>query len=187
MIPPEVLKEVYEVFENQPNSWSHWSTHNILSSLSSPYCEDVSILFASSLIITKPECEDFGQYFLWCSVPALRLCSVCLHRPRYKFIRVRDALATYGLKRRDVASLPKLKSMHIINYRLTYYMQVLRAILQSGTVVVCRNMFIPTSEQDELPDIPILTSNDFYKHLTFGTIKIKYEPQSLSLSLDCLP
>jgi hypothetical protein len=130
MVPPEVLKEVYAHFVSQPNSWSRWSTHNILSSLSSPYCEDVTILFSSLLIITKPECEDFGQYFLWCSVPALRLCPACLFRPRYKFIRIRDVLATYGLKRRDVASLPKLKSTRLINCRLTYYMQVLRAILQ---------------------------------------------------------
>ena len=61
----------------------------------------------------KPGCEHFAQYFLWCSVPALRLCSVCLDLPRYKFIRVRDALFTYGLKRGDVASLPKLKSTHL--------------------------------------------------------------------------
>ena len=140
MIPPEVLKDVYRIFIDQRNSWSRWSTHNILSSLSSPYCENVSILFTSSLIITKPKCEDFGQYFLWCSVPALRLCSVCLHLPRYKFIRVRDALTTYGLKRGNIASLPRLKSTHIINYRLTYYMQVLRAIFKpehQSLVTIC--------------------------------------------------
>jgi hypothetical protein len=45
-------------------------------------------------------------------------------------------------------------------------------------------MFIPTPGQDELlPDIPILTFDAFYKTLTFGTIKIMYEAQSLSLSL----
>jgi len=44
LIPPEVLKDAYEDFVTQPKAWSHWSTHNILSTLSSPYCQDVSIL-----------------------------------------------------------------------------------------------------------------------------------------------
>ena len=67
--------------------------------------------FVQSLIMEKPNCRDFGEYFLWCSVPALRLCEFCLDRPQYKFIRVRDALATYGLKRNEILSLPKLKCM----------------------------------------------------------------------------
>jgi hypothetical protein len=44
LIPPEVLKDTYEDFVQHPRSWSHWSTHNILLALSSPYCEEVSIL-----------------------------------------------------------------------------------------------------------------------------------------------
>jgi len=43
-------------------------------------------------------------------------------------------------------------------------------------------MFIPTPGKDELLDIPILNFDEFYSTLTFGTTKIMYEPQSLSLS-----
>ena len=182
VIPPEVLKGVYEVFENQPNSWSHWSTHNILSSLSSPYCEHVSILFASWLIITQPNCENFGQHFLWCSVPALRLCAVCVQLPRYKFIRVRDALATYGLKRGAVASLPKLKSTHIINYRLTYYMQVLRAIFQAehqSFVTICSSQ-LPNRTNYLIFQFSLLIISIVITHLARN--KSSMNPQCLSFN-----
>ena len=43
-------------------------------------------------------------------------------------------------------------------------------------------MFIPTSEPDELPDIPILTSNNQYTDLVFGMIKIKYELKCLAFN-----
>jgi hypothetical protein len=48
-------------------------------------------------------------------------------------------------------------------------------------------MFITTSRQDELPDIPILTFNEFYDTFQFGTIGIKYEPHSLLLNTIAYP
>ena len=46
------------------------------------------------------------MYFIWCSAPILKLFEICRRLPRYRFIRLRDGLAHYGLRATDVKSLP---------------------------------------------------------------------------------
>lgn len=130
--------------------------------------------------MTKPKCGDFGQYFLWCSVPALRLCESCLELPRYRFIRLRDAIAQYGLKRNDIASLPKLKCTYTHELPFTVvnlsYTGPNRSNFSTRPSIILHHMFIPASKQDEIPDIPIVTSNDRYVAFTLGTRRILYDP-----------
>ena len=46
------------------------------------------------------------MYFIWCSAPILKLCEICKELPRYRFIKLGDGLAHYGLRATDVKSLP---------------------------------------------------------------------------------
>lgn len=113
----------------------------------------------------------------------MRLCAVCVQLPRYKFIRVRDALTTYGLKRGAVASLPKLKSTHIINYQLTYCMQVLRAIFQAehqSCVTICSSE-LPNRMNYLIFQFSLLIISIAITHLARN--KSSMNPQCLSFSL----
>jgi hypothetical protein len=58
------------------------------------------------------QCGDFGVEFMWSSVPAMKICAFCMELPRYQFIRVRDAIAEYKLKKKDLDRTPKLKCMN---------------------------------------------------------------------------
>lgn len=109
-----------------PQTWHHWTTHDILNTFTNPHCNNVPplipIRFSLLLtLLTTMQCDHYGYIFLWCCVPTMKLCQRCISLPKYRFVTLKDALAQYGYKKYEVTSLPTLRSITLLD---PYWRQV---------------------------------------------------------------
>lgn len=165
------------------NAWHHWTTADILATYTSPFCQHVSYVSESEL---TSQCGDYGYSFIWCSVPAIKLCGSCLSLPQFRFVSLRTARATYGYSKAEVATIPFMK----IPTGLSHPGVVLdlHGRLRPGSKVVLRYSLMTRAEKngtDPLADIAPCSYNELCSHVShwtkantslFGVMKPTYRP-----------
>jgi hypothetical protein len=145
---------MYQQMREFPKMWGHWTIHNVLMTYSDERCYEVH----DQKMATDRQCKDFGFYFMWASIPPMKLCAHCLVQcPQYSHIWLEEGRKACNLKPSRVKGYPILHGTPLTPFSNLTILLARRGNLKTGTRIILRKTLLNIALEHGM----IPATNDF--------------------------